>query len=119
MKIKLDENVVREAAATLQELGHDVVTVPEQEMSGWDDDDIWPAIQAEGRLLVTFDKGFADIRRYAPGSHQGVLLFRPEKSRPAAIVAFLKDVMKTVSLEDLKGCVTVVTPRGIRIRRPP
>ncbi len=118
MKIKLDENVVREAVAVLRELGHDVTTVPEQEMSGWSDDDIWPVIQDESRLLVTLDKGFGDIRHYAPGSHRGVLLLRPDKHRPAAVAAFIIDVLQTITLEDIEGCIAVATPRGIRIRRP-
>ena len=42
MKIKLDENVVREAVAVLRELGHDVTTVPEEDMSGWSDDESGP-----------------------------------------------------------------------------
>ena len=119
MKIKLDENVVREAVAVLRELDHDVTTVPEEDMSGWSDDDIRPVIQAEARFLVTFDKGFGDIRRYASGSHRGVLLLRPDKHRPAAVAAFIKDVLQTVVLEDIEGCIAVATPRGIRIRRPP
>ena len=119
MKIKLDENVTTEAVAQLEAMGHDVVTVPEQEMAGWDDDELWQVIQQEGRFLITQDKGFADLRRYPPGSHCGVLLIRPEKSHPASIVSFIEQIINTVSLSTLEGCGAVATTRGVRIRRPP
>ena len=119
MKIRLDENVARGVAELLRELGHDVLTVPEQGMSGRNDDDIWPVIQAEGRVLITQDKGFADIRRYSPGTHHGVLLLRPDMSRPSAVITFLKDVFLTIAPKDLEGCVAVATSKGIRIRRSP
>ncbi|MGE0683186.1 MAG: DUF5615 family PIN-like protein [Candidatus Binatia bacterium] len=36
---------------------------------GLSDEQLWPQVQREGRLLVTADKGFADLREYPPGSH--------------------------------------------------
>jgi predicted nuclease of predicted toxin-antitoxin system len=77
--IKVDEDVPPVAASWLQERGYEASTVVDQGMGGWKDHQLWPQVQAEQQFLVTADKGFGDIRRYPPGTHQGVLLLRPDR----------------------------------------
>ena len=76
MKLKLDENLPESAATRLAALGYDVDTVLAEQLGGRNDDDVWAAAQAEGRLLVTHDLDFSDARRFRPGSHAGVLIVR-------------------------------------------
>jgi hypothetical protein len=73
--------------------------------------------QSEHRWLVTADKGFADLRRYPPGSHCGVILLRvPEESR-RAYMELAARTLDRVDLDGLGGAVVVATGRGVRIRR--
>ncbi len=58
---------------------YDVVSVIDQQMGGWKDPLLWKAIQEENLFLITADKGFADIRKYPPGKHAGILLLRPDE----------------------------------------
>jgi hypothetical protein len=45
---------------------------------------VWTAAQADGRFLVTQDLDFSDARKYAPGTHHGLLLVRlPQPGRTA------------------------------------
>ncbi len=37
---------------------------------------MWTASQSERRLLVTQDLDFSDIRKYAPGTHHGLVVVR-------------------------------------------
>jgi hypothetical protein len=37
-------------------------------MDGWKDPALWEVIQAHQQFLVTGDKGFGDLRRYAIGA---------------------------------------------------
>jgi len=76
MKIKLDENLPRRLAHLLQTLGHDVHTVYDELLVGRADPEIWKAAQNESRFLITQDLDFSDLRRFAPGSHHGILLVR-------------------------------------------
>lgn len=80
MRIKLDENIAASAAVRLTALGHDIHTVIEENLSGRVDSDVWAAAQLEGRFLITQDLDFSDKRRFAAGSHAGVLA-TPNKVR--------------------------------------
>lgn len=85
-------------------------------MGGFKDPDLWREVQAEGRFLSTADKGFADVRRYPPGTHQGVLLLRPDKDGIDPLVELLEQVLAVVDLAGLRGKVAVAASTGLRIR---
>ena len=86
-------------------------------MGGWKDPAIWQIIQAEGKFLITADKGFADIRIHPPGTHAGVLLLRPDIDGIPPLLILLDKILATYRLDALQGTITVATPRGIRVRR--
>jgi len=117
MRIKVDEDLPRATVQMLRDRGHEAVSVIEQGMGGWKDPVLWQAIQSEQRFLVTADKGFADIRSYPPESHAGVLLLRPDEDGIQPVIELLERVLANYDLKALARTVTVVTPRGIRIRR--
>lgn len=117
MRIKVDEDLPKAAVQMLRDKGYEAANVMEQGMGGYKDPLLWQAVQAEGRFLVTADKGFVDIRFYVPGTHAGVLLLRPDQDGIRPMVELLERVLASYDLEALVETVTVVTPRGIRIRR--
>ena len=77
LKIKADEDLPGSVAVKLRGAGYRVDTVVEEGIGGTKDPALWQAVQAEGQFLITADKGFADVRKYPPGTHQGVMLLRP------------------------------------------
>jgi predicted nuclease of predicted toxin-antitoxin system len=117
VRIKVDEDLPKAAVQMLRDQGYEAASVVEQGMGGLKDPPLWQAVQTEQRFLVTADKGFADIRFYAPGSHAGVLLLRPDQDGIRPVIELLERVLSSYDLEALAKTVTVVTPRGVRIRR--
>ena len=117
MRIKVDEDLPRAAVRILRDKGYQALSVVEQGLGGYKDPVLWQAVQAEQRYLVTADKGFADIRRYKPGTHQGVLLLRPDQDGIGPTIELLEMVLEDYNLESLAGTTAVATPRGIRVRR--
>lgn len=118
MRIKLDENLPVEAASDLHQLGHDVHTVEGERLLGEPDLRIWEAAQAEQRCLITQDLDFSDSRRFAPGTHYGIILVRlrfPSRRRLRERVA---EIFRTEAVEDWQRCFVVATERKIRVRRP-
>jgi predicted nuclease of predicted toxin-antitoxin system len=115
----VDEDLPRQVTEVLIARGHDTATVVEQGWQGSPDNILWSLIQNERRWLVTADKGFADLRRYPPGCHCGVILLRvPEEGR-RAYTELAARTLDRVDLDRLGGAVVVATSRGVRIRRAP
>jgi predicted nuclease of predicted toxin-antitoxin system len=118
MRLKLDENMPRVAAAILRAHGHEVATVVDESLAGADDPSVAHAAANESRMLVTMDRGFADIRSYPPGQHPGVVLLRLNEQRPPAVSAALAALLRAYDLDTLAGCIVIVQATAIRVRRP-
>lgn len=73
----------------------------------------------EGRLFVTLDLDFSDVREFPPGTHPGILLLRPRNKSRDAVANVLERIVAERALEDLKGCLVVADELHTRIRRPP
>mgnify|MGYP001024769941 CR=1 FL=1 len=64
MRFKIDENLPEDLATLFRDEGWDAVTVDEQQLSGTLDPPLERICRTEDRILVTFDRGFSNIRRY-------------------------------------------------------
>ncbi len=113
--IKLDEDLPNDLVEILAALKMDVTSVRLQGWTGRPDEQLFRDIQGEGRWLLTADKGFSDIRRYRPGTHCGIVLFRPDRESRRAYLSLATKLMETVDLAIHPGSLIVVTTRGIRI----
>ncbi|MFZ0706384.1 MAG: DUF5615 family PIN-like protein [Candidatus Korobacteraceae bacterium] len=118
MKIKLDENLPLRLASLLKELGHEAHTVHDESLIGHQDSEIWDAAQKESRFLITQDIDFSDIRRFAPGSHHGILLVRLHSPNRQNLVDRIVELFQRESVVGWEGCFVVATERKIRILRP-
>lgn len=117
MRIKLDENIP--VGELMPPWGHmDVDTVATEGLTGQDDSTIFEAAQKEGRLLITQDLDFSDIRRFAPGAHAGILLLRLGNPSRRELAARLDQIFRFEDIETWKGCFVVATDSKLRVRRP-
>jgi len=119
MKIKLDENISRRLKSHLQQEGYGVFTAEEEGLLGKSDIVVGAAAKAEGMMLFTLDIEFADLRKFPPGTHPGIILFRPQSMGPLATNRFIVNFVKETDMTALSGCTVVVDPTRVRIRRPP
>ncbi len=119
MKIKLDENLPLRLAALLKNVGHDVHTTAQEGLIGHSDREIWEAAQKESRFLITQDLDFSDSRRFAPGSHRGILLVRLHSPSRTNLIERVGELFQTENVTDWSGCFVVATERKIRVVKPP
>jgi predicted nuclease of predicted toxin-antitoxin system len=119
MKLKLDENLSRHLKVVLSRLNHDVVTVADQGLLSRTDLEIADEVKREGRMLLTLDLEFGDLRKYPPGQHPGIFLFRPRSLGPLAVNRFIEEFIRETDMSLFEGCVVVIDPSKIRVRRPP
>jgi len=118
-QVTVDEDRPDAVASLLTAAGYPATTVRAHGWSGLQDAPLGARLQAEGRWLVTADTGFGDIRTEVPGTSVGVMLLRAAIESRRRDLAWAEATVRSVRLEDLAGCLVVVTPRGIRIRRHP
>ena len=118
MKVRLDENLGRTPQRLLEGKSMMRRTCTTEEISGTSGPEVWSAVQAEGRLLVSLDTDFADVQQYPPGTHGGVLLLRPHSRSREAATTLLRRVLRAHPLDTLRGCLTVATEAHVRVRRP-
>lgn len=119
MRLKLDENLSGALRDELVRLGHDVHTCADEGLAGRPDPDVFVACVAEGRVLLTLDGDFGDIRRYPPGTHPGIALLRPAGDDVASCIAVAVRFLAHVSPADVPGNLYIVDDARIRVRRPP
>jgi len=118
VKIKLDHGISHDLRITLAELGHDVDTALAEGLSSADDITIAGAARNANRMLFVLDHWFADIRDNPPGDHPGIIRFRLPVHSPGLVKSFVEQFAHDHNLDDMVGCVVVVEPGRVRIRRP-
>lgn len=118
MKLKLDENIPHGAADVLRARHLDIDTVLDEALGGRNDPTVLEAAGTDGRILITLDRGFGDVRAYPPGTHPGIIVLRPEDQRSSTVISTIESLLDYHDLESLTGCITVVQRNVLRIRRP-
>ena len=117
MRFKLDENVSPTIARLLSEAGHDAATVAEQGLAGAEDPDIASVCLGEGRILLTLDLDFADVRAYPPHRYPGLIILRISSQAPRRqMEVSLSIIAKFVRQVLFKGSFGSSKDSRIRIR---
>ena len=116
MKFKIDENLPDDLAEDLRLAGHDADTVVEENLAGAPDSAVVAAAFREGRILMTLDKGIANLTQYPKHMHSGVVLFRPGSSGRSAVLIFIRARLAELLAGDLADRITVVSELRIRVR---
>ncbi|MBI4295303.1 MAG: DUF5615 family PIN-like protein [Chloroflexi bacterium] len=103
MRLKLDENLGKNAAEALQQAGHDVATVPSQNLFGTEDRALIEICRREARCLVTLDLEFGNPLLFKHSDSAGVALLRlPPKPTPQDML----DAVRTL-IGGLAGGATI------------
>jgi len=116
MKFKLDENLPLEIVEAFRNAGHEIDSVQDEGLTGASDPTILARIQIENQILLTMDKGIADIRAFPPVQYPGIVLFRPSSSGRGEVLQFVIDTLPDLLSLSLTGHLAIVSPRGIRVR---
>lgn len=116
MKFKLDENLPVDLVSDLRQSGHDADSVLDESLRGAPDPIVVAAALREGRILLTLDKGIANLIQYLANTHAGVVLFRPSTSGRANVLQFIRLRLAELLVFELADRVTVVSEQRIRVR---
>jgi predicted nuclease of predicted toxin-antitoxin system len=118
VRFKIDENLPSELKGVFGARGHDADTVMDEGLSARPDVDVWAAANEADRALVTSDLDFADIRKFTPGAHPGIVLYREPQHGLRSVLAGFERALAKHDANDWSRCVVVISADKIRIRRP-
>ncbi len=116
MRFKVDENLPVETAEALRQAGYDAVTVLEQKYGGSADAQLANLCQHEGRMLVTLDIDFADIRAYPPAEFPGLVVLRLRQQDKPHVLDVLAHLIPLLGQEPLERYLWIVEEKRVRIR---
>ena len=116
MKVKVDENLPREAADLFRQAGYDAVTVGEEGLCGRPDAVIATVVRHEDRVLVTLDLDFSDIRAYPPEQFAGLVVLRLNHQDKTHVLEVMTRLLPVFSHEEPTGHLWIVEETKVRIR---
>ncbi len=119
MRFKVDENLPEELAELLRYAGWDAATVVEQELGGSVDPRVSEICDAENRILVTFDRGFSNIKAYPPELHPGFIVFRLKSQDKAHVLSVSTRLIAALRQNELSHELWIVDETRIRVRSLP
>ena len=115
----VDEDVPRSMARVLRAAGYEAEDVRDVGLRGHSDAEVFSYAQIQAAVLVSCDKGFANLLKFPLGSHAGIIVIRiPDEKPPAQLNEELLRVLIQLRDEPLAGCLVIVEVGRIRLRRP-
>jgi predicted nuclease of predicted toxin-antitoxin system len=115
VRLKLDENLGREAGEIFREAGHDTETVIGQGMAGFSDQRVIAACQSEQRCLVTLDLDFANPLNFPPNIYHGIAVFRlPPRPVHDDLHVLCRTLIVALGEKDIRKNLWIVQKNRIR-----
>lgn len=115
MKIKLDQNLSIHLREVLAALNHDVDTVFDEGLTGVDDVAVLQAASSQDRILFTLDTDFLNLKVYPPGTHSGIVVFRPPRQGALTLAKFVKAFVLSSDLRRHHRRTTIVERTRTRV----
>lgn len=119
VKFLADECTFAKTVLLMRKLGFDVQRIQELGLTGAEDDEVFRKAQDLNAVLITNDKGFADIRLYPPSTHWGMIVLRmaPDPAHVRRVHEALRQLL--ITEDQFRGALFIVDTRKYRARRNP
>ena len=117
MQFKTDENLPVEVTELLRGAGYDAMSVLEQGMGGESDPVLDEVCIKEGRVLITLDTDFGDIRVYPPSEAPGYVVLRLKQQDKYSVIEIMERLIPMFNQENLENRLWIVDEHKVRIRK--
>lgn len=119
MRLKLDENFGRRGADILAAAGHDVATVPAENLCRASDQEVARVCRTEGHCLVTLDLDFGNPLVFRPSDYPGLAVVRLRgQADPTDLERALRVLAAGLEAGSIAGKLWIVEPTRLREYQP-
>lgn len=120
MKLKLDENLGLRGRDLLMQAGHDVCTVPAQDLCCATDEEVAARCRSDGRAILTLDLDFANPFRFPPSEHHGIAVLRgPARMSEEVLHRLIATFARALETQPFEGALWIVEDGRVRVFEPP
>jgi predicted nuclease of predicted toxin-antitoxin system len=116
MKFFIDECVYAVTTQLLRTWEHNVVTAQDAGLSGKPDEEILAYAVEHGRVLITIDMDFSNIRRFPPHSYIGIIVLKIRPRIVAEVHAVLGQVLRDLHEAQLRKSLVMIDQSKFRVR---
>jgi predicted nuclease of predicted toxin-antitoxin system len=116
LTFKVDENLPEDVAAAFRDAGYEASTARSQGLAGVEDARLSEVARREGRVFVTLDVDFGDIRAYPPDEYPGIIVLRMARQDKTRILAAIRRMLPLLGTEAVTRRLWVVEEHAVRIR---
>lgn len=119
LRFKPDENADPRWRRPLEEIGHHVSTVAEEQLQGAADPVIARVCREHKLCLITADVDFAQTIEYPPHKFAGLIVLRHPKPTLSGLLGLIRQVAAATEQESPVGKLWIIEPGRIRIHETP
>jgi len=117
MHFLIDANMPRRCHSVLRQAGHKITDVRDIGMGGDADTDIAVYAIRHQLCILTRDFGFADIRKFPPKEHAGiVVLSLPKDGTTAGVICDVLNKFLSEMPPQMQGCLVIADKDRFRIK---
>ena len=116
MKFKVDEHLPEEFTQLLRSQGWDSVSLVDEGLGGAADARVAEVCSSESRIVVTFDRGFSNIKCYALAGLPGIIVFRLKRQDKPYLLNVGGRLVHELRQREPRGELWIVHDSRIRIR---
>lgn len=113
--VKLDENVPDSVGAILRTYGHDVALARDEQLAGVPDERVLAVAASEGRVLVSFDRGFSNVIQHPPDATAGIVVIRLGDQTLPRVREVATTLASLLSTERTQGRLWILAESRLRI----
>jgi predicted nuclease of predicted toxin-antitoxin system len=117
MKILADHCVFGKTVHLLQKAGHEVIRLKDIASASSEDDTVASLAVSYNAILLSNDKDFADIIKYPPKEHSGIIVLRITPQSEGIVHNTLLNLLASKPLKEIYGSLAVIRGNKIRFRR--